>query len=304
MSRPYRYLHLDVFTRDRFAGNQLAVFLDARGLDTALMQAIAREMAFSESTFVLPPSDAATAHRVRIFTPGRELPMAGHPTVGTAFALAHEGRIDVGRSSVTFGLGVGPTPVALEWQGGRLDFAWMSQQAPVFGPEVEDIDALAEALDVDPSDIRDAGLPVLEASSGVPFLYVPMATRAAVDRARSDAAALVRFSQAAGLRDLSVYLFSLERGGDDAVVYGRMFAPVLGVPEDPATGSACGPLGGHLVQHGVVAAADANRIVVLQGAKMGRPSLVYLQVQSSDGRVTGVRVGGHAVIVAAGSLQV
>jgi len=304
MPRPYRYLHVDVFTRERFAGNQLAVVLDADGIDAGLMQTIAREMAFSETTFVLPSEDDETDLRLRIFTPGRELAMAGHPTVGTAFALAHDGRLRSSQAVLTCGLGVGPTRVALEWRDDRLDFAWMSQQVPVFGPEVPDVGELATALGIEESDIRDTGLPVVEASAGVPFLYVPLVSRAAVDHATADAVGLARFAQAAGLRDLPVFVFTTERGDAEATVYSRMFAPVLGVPEDPATGGATGPLGVYLVLHGAVASADAGSMLSLQGAKMGRPSWLHIQVDVADGRVTGVRIGGHSVVVATGTLEV
>lgn len=304
MPRPYPYLHLDVFTVDRFAGNQLAVLPDARGLASDVMQTIAQEMAFSETTFVLPAEDDDTDLRVRIFTPGRELPMAGHPTVGTAFALAHEGRLSPGQPSVTFGLGVGPTRVALEWVEDRLHFAWMTQPVPVFGPEIADVAALAEALGVDEADIRDTGLPVLEASSGVPFLFAPMATRTAVDRALADGAALARFCQHAGLRDLPVYLFTLDGADDDVTTYSRMFAPLFGIPEDPATGGACGPLGAYLVRHGAVAADQAGGIVNLQGVRMGRPSRIHIAVDVSEGHIEAVRIGGQSVVVGSGVLNV
>ena len=126
MPRSYRYLHFDVFTDRRFCGNQLAVFLDGRGLTTETIQAIAGEINFSESTFVLPAEERGTDFRLRIFTPGVELPMAGHPTIGSAFALATAGIVEAGRREFVFGLGVGPTPISLTWQDGDLSFAWMS----------------------------------------------------------------------------------------------------------------------------------------------------------------------------------
>src|SRR5262245_45098572 len=125
-SRKYDYLHLDVFTDRPLTGNQLAVFLDAPGLDPDVMQRIALEMAFSETTFVLPPEHPGVDYRVRIFTPRSELPMAGHPTIGTTFALAHAGRITQASAFITLGLGIGPTPLGLEWRGDHLDFAWMT----------------------------------------------------------------------------------------------------------------------------------------------------------------------------------
>ena len=136
-----RYVHVDVFTSRRFEGNQLAVFLDGTGLSDVQMQTIAREMNFSESTFVLPEEAPGNEVRMRIFTPGREMPMAGHPTVGSTFALALDGVIPAGRRRWTFGLNIGPTPVDIDWAGDRPAFAWMTQQRPVFGNTVADVDA-------------------------------------------------------------------------------------------------------------------------------------------------------------------
>src|SRR4051812_13769575 len=133
MARSYRYLHYDVFTDHLFGGNQLAVFLDGRGLPADTMQSIAKEMNFSETTFVLPADAPATDVRMRIFTPAEELPMAGHPTIGTTFALARAGAIDLGRQHFVFGCGIGPVPVAMTWNGVDLGFAWMTQRLPVFG---------------------------------------------------------------------------------------------------------------------------------------------------------------------------
>ena len=243
------YVHLDVFTDQLFAGNQLAVCLDPpHDLPQAVMQAIAREMAFSETTFVFPPDVPGTDCRVRIFTPASELPMAGHPTIGTAFALARAGRLARGQASTVFGEGVGPIPLDLEWTGASLTFAWMTQGTPVFGPSIERLDTLASAVGLEPADLRPHGWPVQEVSCGSPFLLVPVVSRAAVDRAAPDAAHAGPRLRGAGLAAAPVYLFTLERGSDDADVYTRMFAPEIGIVEDPATGSASGPLGGYLVQ--------------------------------------------------------
>src|SRR5688572_14875628 len=154
--RSYRYLHLDVFTDRLFGGNQLAVVLDARGLAADTMQAIAKEMSFSETTFVLPAEAAGTDARVRIFTPGAELPMAGHPTIGTAFALAAEGVIAPGRSEFVFECGIGPIPVMLEWNDAGLSFAWMTQPLPSFGFEIADRAGFAAASGLEGRDLADA----------------------------------------------------------------------------------------------------------------------------------------------------
>jgi trans-2,3-dihydro-3-hydroxyanthranilate isomerase len=301
--RTYRYLHLDVFTDRPLMGNQLAVFPHAENLEPAMMQSIALEMAFSETTFVLPPETSDTNARVRIFTPRAEIPMAGHPTIGTTFALAHEGRIAAEQPSITLGLGIGPTLVRLEWKAGRLRFAWMTQPIPEFGAIAANTGDLATALGLEDSDIRKTRLPVQVASSGVPFLYVPISSRDAVNRAEFERGAFLRFCRAAVLNELPVFVFSLESTGDGATAFSRMFAPGFGVPEDPATGGASGPLGAYLVHHGAVSIEQAAHMVSLQGVRMGRPSEIHISIAAHDRQITDVRVGGQAVLVAEGTLQ-
>jgi trans-2,3-dihydro-3-hydroxyanthranilate isomerase len=304
MSSRYRYLHLDVFTGERFGGNQLAVFLDARGLSSETMQAVTKEMNFSESTFILPAERPDTDIRMRIFTPGREMPMAGHPTVGSAFALALAGVISPGRRRWTFGLNIGPTPVDIDWEGDSPTFVWMTQQAPVFGPIVADVEAAARAIGVGAAAIRSTRLPVQEVSCGVPFVFIPVAARADVDAASPNLDAFNRLCEAAGVDNHAMFVFSREPGPDGATVYSRMFAPGLGVFEDPATGSASGPLGCYLVKHGVVPPVQAATILSLQGVKMGRPSRVHVAIGLDDGEITRVQVGGEAVLVGEGYVEV
>ncbi|PYR33594.1 MAG: PhzF family phenazine biosynthesis protein [Acidobacteria bacterium] len=190
MPRSYRYFHYDVFTDHLFGGNQLAVILDGRGLSTDTMQAIAKEMNFSETTFVLPAEQAGTDARLRIFTPGEELPAAGHPTIGSTFALARAGVIEPGRAQFVFGLGVGPTPVTLTWTGEDLTFVWMTQRLPVFGDPIPDPAHAAAALSLSPAAVAGTGHPVQIVSCGVPFLFVPLTTRSAVDSAVVNGGAL------------------------------------------------------------------------------------------------------------------
>jgi trans-2,3-dihydro-3-hydroxyanthranilate isomerase len=298
-----RYLHLDVFTDRRFEGNQLAVFPAPGPLATAEMQTIAKEMNFSESTFVYPPERGGDV-RMRIFTPAEELPIAGHPTIGSTFALAIEGTIARGRDRFVFELGVGPTPVSLEWNDAGLSFAWMTQPLPTFGGVMADRDALAAAVGLAASDLLP-GVPVQSVSCGVPFLYVPIATRAAVDSVAIDRRALAACARAAGLPDLPVFFFSPERGGDgDETVYSRMLAPGFGIAEDPATGAASGPLGSYLLHHRLVTADAARSMLSLQGVAMGRPSRVHISIDSDEDRITRVRVGGVSVLVGRGELEV
>ena len=299
----HRYLHYDVFTRRPLAGNQLAVFPDAAGLAPALMQRIALEMAFPETTFILPPETSGTDVRMRIFTPQRELPMAGHPTIGSTFALARDGVIGSDRDRVVFGLGIGPTSVSLEWSGEELTFAWMHQPLPAFGPVVEERGEVSAALGIDPGDIH-AALSIQVVSSGLPVLFVPLETRRAVDAVTFELSGIRPVLARHRLDDLPVFTFSLEAGHDDATAYSRMFAPAFGIPEDPATGGASGPLGAYLVHHRAVSTDRADRMVSLQGVKMGRPSRVHISIASSstDGDITSVQVGGAAVLVAEGAV--
>jgi trans-2,3-dihydro-3-hydroxyanthranilate isomerase len=298
--RHHRYLHLDVFTDRAFSGNQLAVFPDATGLDSKQMQRIAMELALSETAFVFDAESTDTDVRVRIFTPLTELPMAGHPTIGTAFALAHEKRIAPACATVTFGLGVGPTTVALEWKADKFHFAWMTQAIPAFGVTPPNVGQLAAALGILESEIRDTALPAQEVTSGVPVLLVPIVSREAVNRVNLERTALRAFLSSAGLAELPVFVFTLERAGDGATAFSRMFAPGFGISEDPATGGASGPLGGYLVHHGAVTADAATRMVSLQGVAMGRPSRIHISVSALGRRITNVRVGGSCVLVGNG----
>lgn len=296
-----RYLHLDVFTDRLFEGNQLAVFPEPEGLDAGKMQQIAQEMAFSETTFIFP-SERDGDVRMRIFTPSEELPMAGHPTIGSTFALAAEGVITPGRDRFVFELGVGPTPVSLEWDAGRLAFAWMTQPLPSFGNVVEDRAALAAAVGVGQADLA-ANLPVQVVSCGVPFLFVPLATRRAVDAVAIDRKAFQRCAERAGIPELAVFFFTSEATGDETA-YSRMLAPAFGIAEDPATGGASGPLGSYLLHHGVVTAGRAQHMISLQGVAMRRPSRIHIAIDSQDGAISQVRVGGRAVMVGHGEIQI
>lgn len=298
--RHYRYCFLDVFSERAFEGNQLAVFPDASGIDAGEMQAIAREINFSETTFVLPREQDGTDVRMRIFTPGAEVPIAGHPTIGSTFALAHLGVITPGAPGFVFGLNAGPTPVELTWQDARLTFAWMTQPVPVFSAVGLDRAALAAALGLTVDDLVD-GLPLELGSSGVPFVYVPLRTRAAVDRADLHRQALQACCQRAGQRELELFLFTTEDGDDGATAYSRMLGPALGVAEDPATGIASGPLGAYLVRHRLATPQPSTPFVSLQGKKMGRPSRIFIAIDASGTQVTRARVGGTAVVVADGT---
>jgi trans-2,3-dihydro-3-hydroxyanthranilate isomerase len=302
--RSYRYLHFDVFTDHLFGGNQLAVFLDARGLAVETMQAIAKEMNFSETTFVLPPEASGTDARLRIFTPGEELPTAGHPTIGSTFALARTGVIDRGRQQFVFGCNIGPVPVTMTWDGDDLGFVWMTQQLPTFGAVIPDPARSAAALSLSPAAVAGTGHPVQVVSCGVPFLLVPLTTRSAVDSAVVNAGVLDALFTHANTRTHGLMVFSAQPGDLRATVYSRMFAPDLGITEDPATGIASGPLGCYLVRHKIVRPEKAGAMISLQGVKMGRPSHVHMSIGVTNGEISSVRVGGQSVLAGEGTLYV
>ncbi|MGE0460742.1 MAG: PhzF family phenazine biosynthesis protein [Vicinamibacterales bacterium] len=295
-----RFLQYDVFTDRPLTGNQLAVFFDTAGLTTEQMAAMTRETNFSEATFVFPAERAGTDIRLRIFGRGGEMPFAGHPVIGSTFALADDGVIRPGRQEFTFGLNIGPTLVELEWQDDRLAFAWMTQQRPAFGPAMPQPEAVVAALGVPPAALMP-GLPVQEVNCGSAFYFVPLATRAAVDQAALDTRAMGAVFEKAGLTRRGVFIFSPEEASDGATVYSRMLGATA---EDPATGSASGPLGCYLVRHGLVPVARAGDIVSAQGVKMNRPSRVHIRIDATaPDAITRVRVGGASVLVGEGRLR-
>lgn len=299
------YHRVDVFTDRAFGGNPLAVFTNGRGLADETMQAIAKEFNLSEVTFVLPPSDPACDFRVRIFMPDSELPMAGHPTVGTAFVLAREHLMGPGtggsEARVTFEEGVGPIPVRVEYESGAPVSAEMTQPLPTFGPRLTDRRAAAALLSLDEADLDEA-LPVEVVSCGVPFLYLPLRGLDAARRARPRADLIERAAPDGVPGEVFAFTREVEHAG--STVHSRMFAPGLGIPEDPATGAASGPLGSYLVRYGVVSGGATAEIVSEQGVEMNRPSFVRIRIERDGERITGVRVGGRCHYMGEGFLEV
>ena len=298
------YHLLDVFTDRAFGGNALAVFTDGRGLSAEQMQAIARELNLSETTFVLPPRDPKNNYQVRIFTPTNELPMAGHPTVGTAFILAREGFVKAAGSEtmVVFEEGVGLVPVSIKWNEGAPGFIQMQQPLPKFGPRFEDAKMVAEMLSLELSDILETNLPMEVVSCGVPFLFVPIKSLEAMGRIRFRPDACERVLSGLGAGS-GVFVFA--KGGQfpGSDVHGRMFAPALGVTEDPATGGACGPLGCYLVRHRMLTSEGELQCVVEQGVEMGRPSFLHVAITHRGGEISAVKVGGTCHYMGAGYLE-
>jgi trans-2,3-dihydro-3-hydroxyanthranilate isomerase len=278
--RILRYTLCDVFTDRPLEGNQLAVFTDATGLSDALMQSLAREMNLSESVFLLRARGDAHA-TIRIFTPLREMPFAGHPVLGTAFVIGRSIHADEIRLETAKGLVV----VQLEREGERPRFGWMTQPLPSVEP-YERAELLLDALGVEQSES-----PIECYDNGARHLYVELKNREAVAALRPN------FDRLKELVDLGISTFA----GAGSEWKTRMFAPAAGVNEDPATGSAAGPLALHLARHGRIGFGDEIRIE--QGAEIGRPSVLYARVAGSRELALQVEVGGSAVVVARGEFR-
>ncbi len=277
------YQILDVFTDAPLEGNQLAVFTDGRGLDAGLMQRVAREMNLSETVFVLPAQGGADAW-IRIFTPASELPFAGHPTLGSAFVVGAE----LGSARVALETGAGVVPVTLTREGQEIVYGEMEQPLPV----LEAFDrgqALLAALGLERSE-----LPIEAYRNGPLQVYVALDSVEAVAALEPELAAL------GGLGVLNVSCFASSPAGE-GMVKSRMFAPALGVPEDPATGSAAGPLAVHLARHGWI--KFGQEIEIHQGVEIGRPSVLRARAEGSADRIEKVYVGGAAVVVARGQYR-
>jgi trans-2,3-dihydro-3-hydroxyanthranilate isomerase len=277
----YRYVVCDVFTDRPLEGNQLAVFTDARDLPEELLQPLARELKFSETVFVYPASADAHA-RMRIFTPAAEIPFAGHPTLGTAFVLG--GPLQLGEIRLETGVGV--VPVTLEREGARIIFGRMSQPVPTVQP-FEDGDSLLAALGVERSE-----LPLELYDNGLQHVQVCL-------RSPDEVAALKPDFERLAERGPMLLVSTI--AGSGTTWKTRMFAPGGGVPEDPATGSAAGPLCVHLVRHGLV--PPGEEIEISQGAELLRPSKLYARVDGTREKIERVEVGGSAVIVARGEFR-
>jgi len=296
-----RYYTCDVFTDTRFGGNQLAVLPEADGLDAGLMQRIAREFNFSESTFVLAP-EAGHTRRVRIFTPMSEVPFAGHPNVGTAFVLATIGAFGplADETTVVFEEEAGLVPVTVRSAadgGVRCELA--APQGLTLGREAP-VELLARAVSLAPADVATGAHAPLVASVGLPFVIAELTGRDALERARPDGAGIEALV-AAGVQPPDVHLYV--RSGDEFDLRTRMFSPLDGIPEDPATGSANCALAALLAR--LTPAADGSFAWrIAQGVEMGRPSVLEARADKRGGEVVGAWIGGESVLVSEGTIEV
>ncbi len=291
MTQPF-YI-VDVFAETKYAGNQLAVFPHAGELSTAEMQQIAKEINFSETTFITSLEPEAGGYPVRIFTPVQELPFAGHPTLGTAFILQQrviQQRVEM----VSLNLPVGQIPVEILYENGVPDVLWMTQNPPVFGKEVSP-DAIAPILGLQTRDI-DLRFPIQEVSTGVPFIIVPLKTLEALQRIQVKSDRLPALLDP--LEAKMIFCFCPEVRHAANQFSARMFAHALGIPEDPATGSANGCFAGYLAQYEYLGTPIVTAQVE-QGYEMGRPSLILLKAEKTKARIE-VSVGGTVILVAHG----
>jgi trans-2,3-dihydro-3-hydroxyanthranilate isomerase len=302
----FRYLIADVFTDVPFGGNQLAIFPDARGIPEHRLLDVAREFNYSETTFVLPPTDPAHTRRVRIFTPAAEIAFAGHPTVGTAHALAEIGDIALPGETTRVVLEekVGPVSVVIRARHGKPVFAQLSvAKLPEVLAPPPPREALAAALGLELAELLGDAWDPATLSCGLPFVFVPLRDRAAVARARIRMNAWEAAFEGMETKEIFVFAAGGERPGSD--YHARMFAPGLSVPEDPATGSANAALAGYLaVRHPMKRRDGTLRWVVEQGFEMGRPSMLEVEADVAGGAVTAVRVGGATVLVCDGTMEI
>lgn len=303
--RSLKFYQADVFTALPFGGNPVAVFPEAQGLDDDQLQQIAREMNLSETVFVLPPTDSAAVVRLRIFTPTQEIPFAGHPVLGTFYVLAQLGLIAVtdGVTRVMQECNIGLFPVEIHAREGQITRVVMTQPQPLFlgsVEEAEDLFDLAKALGLSKNQIVDTKRPVMVVSTGLPVLIVPVRTLTAVRSIVPDAAAIVELCGRVGANGIMVVTTVTVE--DHATVHTRMFAPSIGILEDPATGSASGAMGAYLVHNGLVEVAPMTELIVEQGYEIQRPSRILVQVESEDDAIQTVKVGGQCVMVVEGTL--
>jgi trans-2,3-dihydro-3-hydroxyanthranilate isomerase len=285
------YSIVDVFTQTPLEGNALAVFHDAAGLDAPTMQKIARETNLSETTFIFPPERPASAARVRIFTPSKEMVFAGHPTVGTAWVLREIGRVPREQTRFVLDETIGPIDIRVDDEG----LVWL-RTPPIRTLREYDAEVSAAAIGLQRSDLLE-GVPVQNRSAGSPLIFIPLRDAAAVDRAEVDSAALRRLL-ANESEPTGVFVFAPSPAG----AYSRMFGNDLGIAEDPATGGATGPLASLMMDYSLVPRAAGTRFVSEQGTKMGRRSLLHVFIDGEGGE-RGIEVGGHVAPVARATLQ-
>lgn len=299
--RRFRMKQVDVFTARPLTGNPLAVILDGKGLSSEEMQAIAREMNLSETTFVLPPTRKEANYKVRIFTPRKEIPFAGHPSIGTAHALIEEGTITIkeGTTTIRQELGIGVLPIEIGQNKDGKHLITMTQGQPKLGQILKDTQKMADALRMPADQVGFENLPVQVSSTGLNQLMIPVRSSEQVRNLSPNFELLKEFERK--LKATGCCVFTL-KSDPNVLVHMRFFAPEAGVQEDPATGSAAGALGAYLAAHGIFGPKSPVSFAIEQGIEIQRPSKIAVTVQQVKGTPTVVKVGGSAVTVLNGEI--
>ena len=301
-----QFYQADVFTDEPFGGNPLAVFPTANDLTEREFQQIAREMNLSETVFVLPPTDSKAAAKLRIFTPSREIPFAGHPVLGTFYILGLLKFIELQEpmTKVFYECNLGVFPLEIIVLKGQIEQVIMSQPHPEFIDIVKPVEAVyevAKALGIQKSLLLDHLFPLEVVSTGLPVLIIPLKSLTAVKSIEVNQSEILDVCSRWGVNGIMV--FSTMTVEEDASVHARMFADPIGIPEDPATGSAAGALGAYLLKNGVVEVGPTTELVIEQGYEIDRPSRILVQVYSDDDAIKTIKVGGQVIMVAEGKMM-
>lgn len=305
--REYEFYQLDVFTSEPYRGNPVAIIPDADALTLVEMRQISKEMSLPETSYLVVPESHSSLFRMRSFTPEVELPCTGHPAIGVLWLMTQLGRVDLVEpvTTVTFEQSIGPLTADIHVKDGQVDYIMMELSAPDFICDLDDMHNLARGLGLNQGEITGTGLPVQVVSAGIPQLIVPVRSLSAVrhlDPSELNLTALNKALKHLGIN--FVLVFTTETEGEDTDVHVRGFGHMLGIPEDPATGTANGALGAYLVKNGVLPTSEPTvRFTSEQGIEMGRPGTIMVEIDHTDGEPTAARVGGRAVQVLKGVIQ-
>ena len=295
----YSFYQIDVFTNTPFSGNPLAVFFDVEDLSSLTMQAIAQEMNLSETTFVLPPGEMPADFSVKIFTPEKEIPFAGHPTIGTAHILRETGRVISGDHSIKLSMKAGIITVT---QGLIDNLLFMDQPLPEYLPVLDCAKKIGNVLSIPTSSIKLSPYPIQIVSTGLPVLLVPINSIKLLEKIVINVSELDKILHSLGVEML--YAFTDETLNPSANIHARMFAPPLGILEDPATGSAAGAMGAYIYKHKILSENNLKNITIEQGYKMGRPSCIHVEIYHEHNEIKHLRVGGESVTVIEGFIKI
>ena len=295
----YSFYQIDVFTNTPFSGNPLAVFFDVEELSSQTMHAIAKEMNLSETTFVLPPGEMPADFSVKIFTPEKEIPFAGHPTIGTAHILRETGRAISGDHSIKLSMKAGIITVT---QGLIDNLLFMDQPLPEYLPVLDCAEKIGNVLSIPTSSIKLSRYPIQIVSTGLPVILVPINSIKSLEKIVINASKLDNFLHSLGVEML--YAFTDETLNPSANIHARMFAPPLGILEDPATGSAAGAMGAYIYKHKILPENNLKNIVIEQGYKMGRPSCIHVEIYHEHNEIKKIRVGGESVTIIEGFIKI